>query len=98
MGVGRISPPEHGQHTQVCMLLTISSASDRADRDGAGGWRGGGLPAGRQQGTEIVPVGHRRQAFEHVGQPDLGVVAVTFGALDHGVDDGGTLAGGFAAR
>jgi hypothetical protein len=25
-------------------------------------------------------------------------VAVTFGALDHGVDDGGTLAGGFAAR
>jgi hypothetical protein len=75
MGVGRISPPEHGEHTQVCMLLTISSASGRASLGG------GGLPAGRQQRTEIVPVGHGRQAFEHVGQPDLGVVAVTFAAI-----------------
>jgi hypothetical protein len=79
------------------MLLTISSASGRASLGRVGGRRGGGLPAGRQQRTEIVPVGHGRQAFEHVGQPDLGVVAVALGALDHGVDDGGALAGGFAA-
>ena len=80
------------------MLLTIFSASGRAGRDSAGGWRGSGLPSGGQQDAEVVPVGHCRQAFEHVGQPDLGVVAVTFGALDHGVDDGGTLTGGFAAH
>jgi hypothetical protein len=84
MGVGRIWPPEHGWHTQVCMLLTISSASDRASLGRAGGWHGSGLPSGGQQDAEVVPVGHGRQAFEHVGQPDLGVVAVTFGALDHG--------------
>jgi hypothetical protein len=41
------------------MLLTISSASDRASLGRAGVWRGSGLPAGRQQGAEIVPVGHR---------------------------------------
>ena len=63
------------------MLLTISSASDRAGLGRVGGWRGGGLPAGRQQGTEIVPVGHRRQAFEHVGQADLVAMAVAFGAI-----------------
>jgi hypothetical protein len=34
-------------------------------------------------GTEIVQVGHRRQAFEHVGQPDLRLVAVAFGAIAH---------------
>ncbi len=65
------------------MLLTISSTSDRASLGRAGGRCGGGLPAGRQQRTETVPVGHRQQAFEHVGQPDLGVVAVAFGAIDH---------------
>jgi hypothetical protein len=79
------------------MLLTISSASDRAGLGRAGDRRGGGLPAGRQQDTQVVPVGHRRQALEHVGQPDLGVVAVSFAALDHGVDDGGALAGGFVS-
>ena len=76
------------------MLLTIFSASGGASL----GRAGGGLPAGGQQDTQVVPVRHRRQAFEHVGQPDLGVAAVTFGAFDHGVDDGGTLAGGFAAH
>jgi hypothetical protein len=41
------------------------------------------LPARRQQGPEIVQGGHRRQAFEHVGQPDLRLVAVAFGAIAH---------------
>jgi hypothetical protein len=80
------------------MVLTISSDSDRAGLSRADGrlrWR---VASGKQQDTQVVPVRHRRQAFEHVSQPDLGVVAVTFGAFDHGVDDGGTLAGGFAAH
>ena len=79
------------------MLLTIFSGSDRAGRGGAHGCRGGGLPAGGKQDGEVVLVGHGGQAFEHVGQPDLGVVAVAFGAFDHGVDDGAALAGGFSA-
>jgi hypothetical protein len=33
-------------------------------------------------------VGHGWQAFEHGGQPGFGIVAVTLGAFDHGVDDG----------
>jgi hypothetical protein len=47
------------------MLLTMFSASDRA-----GGWRGSGLPSGGQQAAEVVLVGHRRQGFERVDQPD----------------------------
>jgi hypothetical protein len=80
------------------MVLTISFASDRAGLSRVDGRCVGGSPAGGQQDAEVVPVGHRRKALEHVGQPDLGVVAVTFGALGHGVDNGGTLAGGFAAH
>jgi hypothetical protein len=80
------------------MLLTISSTSDRASLGRAGGRCGGGLPAGRQQDTQVVAVGHGRQALEHVGQPDLGVVPVALRAFDHGVNDGGALAGGFAAH
>ena len=38
-----------------------------------------------------LPVGG--QAFEHVGEPGFGIVAVAFGAFDHGVDDGGILPG-----
>jgi len=34
------------------------------DRSGRGGW----FPAGRQQRTEVVLIGHGRQAFEHVGE------------------------------
>jgi hypothetical protein len=81
MGVGRISPPEHSWHTQVCMLLTISSASDRASLDRAGGWHGSGLQSGGKQVAEVVPVGHGRQALEHFGQPDFGGVPVACGAL-----------------
>jgi hypothetical protein len=63
------------------MLLTNSSASGRASLGRAGGRCGGGLPAGRQQDTQVVQVGHGRQALEHVGQPDLGVVAVAYRAI-----------------
>ena len=38
-----------------------------------------------------VQLGHAGQAFEHVGQPGFGIVAVALGAFDHGMDDGGML-------
>ena len=60
--------------------------------------RSGRFPAGRQQGTEIVLVGHGRQAFEHVGEVGLRVMAVALGTFHHGVNDGGALAGGFTAH
>jgi len=41
-----------------------------------GSCRGGWLPAGRQQRAEVVLVGHARQAFEHVGEVGLRVVAL----------------------
>lgn len=66
------------------MLLTTFYGSDRA---GLGG----------QQDGHVALIGHGGNAFEHVGQPDFEVVAVAFGALDQGVDDGGALAGGLAA-
>jgi hypothetical protein len=75
------------------MLSTKFAVSDRAgfpDRLGcADRW----LPVGRQQDAEVVLVGHGRKAFEHVGEPGFGIVAVAFGAFDHGVDDGGMLPG-----
>ena len=79
------------------MLLTISSDSDRADHGGVRGCCGGGLPVGGQQDGEVVLIGHGGQTFEHVGQVGFRIVAVTLGALDHGVDDGGALTGGFSA-
>jgi hypothetical protein len=79
------------------MLLTIISGSDRAGHGGEHGCCGGGLPVGGQQDSQIVLIGHGGQTFEHVGQVGFRVVAMTFGAFHQGVDDGGTLTGGFSA-
>jgi hypothetical protein len=84
------------------MLLTMFVVSDRAGLVGLGD-RGGcrrccRLPVGGQQDGELVLVGHGWQAFEQVGEPGFGIVAVTLGAFDHGVDDGGPLSGGFSAE
>jgi hypothetical protein len=61
---------------------------------GGGGCR---LPVGGQEGGEVVLIGHRRKPGEDIGEPGLGAVAVAAGAFHHGVDNGGALAGGFAA-
>lgn len=62
---------------------------------GAGCERGrcvGGLPpVGREQRCQIVAGGHGRKAFEHVGEPGFGVVAVTDGVFQQGVQDGSAL-------
>ena len=88
------------------MFSMMSGASNRRrgfDRrrggdvdDGPGG--GCRLPAGREQGTEVVLIGHGRQPLKDVGEVKLGVVAVAAGAFHQGEDDGGTLAGGLAAH
>jgi hypothetical protein len=52
------------------MVLTISSDSDRAGLSRVDGRCVGGSPAGGQQDAEVVPVGHGRQGFERVDQPD----------------------------
>ena len=78
------------------MLSTKFSVSGRAgfpERRGGSG----GLPFGRQQDAEVVLVGHGGQALQNIGEPGFGVVTVALGAFEHGVDDGGTLAGGFTA-
>jgi hypothetical protein len=75
------------------MLSTKFAVSGRAGFPERRGCWGGWLPVGRQQDAEVVLVGHGRQAFEHDGEPGFGVVAVAFGAFDHGVDDGGMLPG-----
>jgi len=72
-------------------------AEHRAGFPERSGCRGGGPPVGRQQDAEVVLVGHGRKASGHVGKPGFGIVAVALGAFDHGVDDGGALAGGFSA-
>jgi hypothetical protein len=71
--------------------------SEVMEKNGAEIVTGCWLPVGGQQDAQVVLVGHGWQAFEHVGEPGFGVVAVALGAFDHGVDDGGPLAGGFAA-
>lgn len=58
----------------------------------------GGLPVGREQDGEVFLVGHGGEAFEDVGEVALGIVALTAGAFDERVDDGASLAGGFAAH
>jgi hypothetical protein len=59
---------------------------------------GGRLPVGGQQDAEVVLIGHGGQALQNFGEPSLGIVAVALGSFDHGVDDGGTLAGGDPPR
>jgi hypothetical protein len=56
------------------------------------------LPARRQQDTQVVPVGNRRQAFEHFGQSDFGVVAVAFGAFAHPTAENPRKSSGFPSR
>ena len=50
-----------------------------------------------QKRTEVVLVGHRREAIEHIGQIGFHGVTASSGAFDESVNDGGSLAGGFAA-
>lgn len=71
------------------MLFMISGAGCEG---GAGG--DGVLPARREQDFQVVTVGHGRQAFEHVGKPGFGVVAVAHGVFQQGVEDGSALPGG----
>ena len=59
--------------------------------------RGRRLPVCGQKRAEVVLVGHRREAFEDVGQIGFDGVTAASGAFDEGVNDGGSLAGGFAA-
>ena len=75
----------------------VSRASYARCRFGRGNCCGGRLPAGWQQDTQVVLVGHGGETLEDVGEVGLGVVAVAAGALDQGVNDGAALAGGFAA-
>jgi hypothetical protein len=79
------------------MLLTTFSGSDLTGHRGARGFCGSGLPVGWQQDGQVVLIGHGGQTLENVGQVGFRVVAVTFGPLDQGVDDGGALTGGFSA-
>lgn len=56
----------------------------------AGVW---GLPVGRQQGREVVLVGHRRQPVEDVAQVREGILAVPLTGHDQRVQNGGVLTG-----
>lgn len=80
----------------MCMFPLMATGSD-----GAGGFglrrRGRRLPVGGQKHAEVVLVGHRWEAFEHIGQIGFDGVTASSGAFHQGVKDGGSLAGGFAA-
>ena len=52
-----------------------------------------GLPTSRRKRIEIVLVGHRRQAGEHVAQVSRWLDAAALARDDDRVDDRGTLAG-----
>ncbi len=53
--------------------------------------------AGWEELGQVVLIGHGGKPFQDVGEVGFGVVAVTAGSLDEGVDDGTALAGGLAA-
>ena len=80
----------------MCMVPLMAAGSDGAGGFGLRG-RGCGLPVCGQQLAQVVLVGHRREAFEHVGQIRFHGVSAATGAFHQRVDDGGALAGGFAA-
>ena len=65
------------------MLSTKFAVSGRAGFPNRLVCRRGWLPVGGQQDAEVVLIGHGGQAFEHVGEPDFGIVAVAFGAWVH---------------
>jgi hypothetical protein len=79
------------------MFSMISLASDAECRFGRGICCGGRSPAGWEGLGQVVLIGHGWKPFQDVGEVGFGVVAVTAGALDEGVDDGAALAGGLAA-
>jgi len=59
------------------MLSNVTGAECRLGR--CCGVGVGGLPAGWQQCTQVVLVGHCGEPFEDVGEVGLGVVAVAAG-------------------
>jgi len=74
------------------MLFMISGAGGEGSASG-----GGTLPVRWEQDLQIIAVGHGWQAFENVGEPGFGVVAMPHGIFQQGMEDGSTLAGAFAA-
>ena len=73
------------------MFTDTSDGGHSGDRRGGhfdrstGG--GGRLPAGGQQGSEVVLIGHGRKPHEDVGEVKLGIMAVALGAFHQGVNE-----------
>ena len=78
---------EYWKHRHLCMLPLASGRSG-----GAGSLRDGGrLPAGWEQGPEVVAVGHAGEPVEDIGELGFGVVAIAPCSFDEGVEDGAAL-------
>lgn len=55
--------------------------------------RSGGLPAGRQQGAQVILVGHCGQAGEEVLEIGERILSMAFAGDDQRVEDGRALSG-----